>query len=375
MRILLITGSLPPMKCGIGDYTAQLAETLGRRSGVTVGVLTDVAAQPVPTGRSYEVLPVAHGWKMSDLPRIVRTVRRWRPDIVHTQYPTQGYGLRKLPFVLPLTLALFRFPIVQTWHEYYRQSGIVQIKGSLLNLANALLPGGLIVVRPNYKETMSGWYRWLIRHKQFRFIPNASVVPVAVPSDADRSAIRARFVSDSRALIAYFGFVYPAKGIERLFDIADPARHHLVLICDLVESDPYHQIILNRIRAADWADCVTVTGFQPAEEVSRLLAAADAAVFPFREGGGKWNTSLQGALAQGTFVVTTSREQHGYDATDNIYYARPDDVADMRQALNAHSGQRAIRTKPRQWVDWDTIADDHLSLYESVRKRRPDEPY
>jgi glycosyltransferase involved in cell wall biosynthesis len=354
------------MKCGIGDYTAQLAEALGKRPGVAVAVLTDAAAQPVPPGLSYEVLAVARGWKWPDAWRVLRAARRWKPDIAHMQYPTQGYGRQKLPWLVPSLLAASGLRIVLTWHEYFLQGNIVQLKGSLLNLPNALLPGGLVVVRPNYHARMAPWYRRLVQRKVFQFIPNAPALPAAALSADERAAIRAGFAPEGRALIVFFGFVYPAKGVEFLFKAADPARHHLVLICDLSEADPYQKQILDLARTDGWAGHVTVTGFRPAGEVSRILAAADAAAFPFREGGGIWNTSLQGALAQGAFVLTTSRERHGFDAADNIYYARPDDVEDMRQALLSHSGRRAARAGPREFASWDEIADAHVRLYASL---------
>ena len=333
MRVLLISGSLPPMRCGIGDYTAQLAEALAKNSNVTLAVLTDAAARSVSSPRNYEVLAVAHGWAWSDAGRIIQTVRRWKPDIVHMQYPTQGYGRQKLPWLVPSLLAALGLRIVLTWHEYFLQESLAQIKGSLLNLPNALLPGGLVVVRPHYQARMAAWYRWLIQHKVFQFIPNASAIPMVTLSADEQAAIRARLAPEERTLIVFFGFVYPAKGLEYLFHAADPARHHLVLICDLSEADSYQNQILKMTQTPAWAGHVTITGFQPAEEVSRILAAADVVAFPFRDGGGIWNTSLQGAHAQGTFILSTSREHHGYDAIDNIYYAHPDDVDDMRQAL------------------------------------------
>lgn len=355
------------MKCGIGDYTAHLAEALASQTEA-VGVLTDVAAQPVPPERTFATLPVARGWTFSDVRPLLRAAREWRPEIVHMQFPTQGYGRQKMPWLLPALLRLQGHPVVLTWHEYFQQKTWIQIKGSLLNLPNALLPGGLVVVRPHYLELMAGWYRWIVRRKRFRFIPNASALPTSVLTDDERRAIRARFSADHRPLVVYFGFVYPAKGVEYLFDVVDPSKHHLVLICDLKESDPYQERVLRQAQSARWAGHATITGFQPPDEVSRLLAAADAVLFPFREGGGLWNTSLQGAAQQGTFVLTTSRERHGYEAAHNVYYARPDDAADMRQALEQYLGRR-VPPQPEVSGNWASIAEAHLSLYREVLSR------
>ena len=38
---------------------------------------------------------------MTDVSRIAKTVRGWSPDLIHIQYPTQGYGQRYLPWLLP----------------------------------------------------------------------------------------------------------------------------------------------------------------------------------------------------------------------------------------------------------------------------------
>ncbi|MGA9390861.1 MAG: glycosyltransferase, partial [Candidatus Sulfotelmatobacter sp.] len=143
MRILLISGSMPPMMCGVGDYTASLAKALGRRKDTSVAVLTDRAATPMPSDFGFEVFPIANGWRMGDAVRIAKLVRHWHPDVVHVQYPTQGYGSRYLPWLLPTLFRVMRMPIVQTWHEYHMET----VKRNFLN---AVLSGGLIAVRPNY---------------------------------------------------------------------------------------------------------------------------------------------------------------------------------------------------------------------------------
>jgi glycosyltransferase involved in cell wall biosynthesis len=369
VRVLLISGSLPPMKCGIGDYTEKLAEALSARPDVTAAVLTDVAASSAPPGRHFEILPVAHGWKFSDAPAILRAAREWKPDIAHMQFPTQGYGRSKLPWLLPAILAASGLRVVQTWHEYVQQDSLPAFKHSVLNLPNALAGGGLAVVRPNYLDRMAPWYRALVAGKRFRYIPNAPSIPVTEWSEDERRAKRAELAPRGETIVAYFGFAYPAKGVEQLFEIADPARHRLVLICDLDRSDAYQRSILERVAAPDWAGRVLVTGFRSADEASRILAAADAAVFPFREGGGDWNTTLQGAAAQGTFVLTTSRERHGDDAPANTYFARVDDVREMRRALIEHAGRRAPRDANSAPPSWDDIARAHLELYAEVLGR------
>jgi len=365
MRILLISGSLPPMKCGVGDYTAHLAGAIAQCKDTSVAVLTDVTATPIPSDFEFDVFPVAHSWRMSDIVPIAAVARRWRPDIMHIQYPTQGYGRKWLPWLLPTLFRMANVTVVQTWHEYHPE------RMGRRNLLNAVLGGGLIAVRPGYKEMMSAWYRWLIRRKQFEFIPGASAIPRIQLSDGEASALRSRLAPTSSSLIVFFGFAHSAKRIELLLEMADPTRHRLALICDLNSADPYQERILKSINCEPWAGKVTVTGFLPSKEVGQILAVADAVILPFQNGGGLWNTSIRSAMAQGTFVLTTSRERHGYDSSDNVYYAAPDDLADMREALRTFIGHRNGKPVKDPGCEWEAIASAHISFFKAITGNSP----
>jgi glycosyltransferase involved in cell wall biosynthesis len=175
-------------------------------------------------------------------------------------------------------------------------------------------------------------------------------------------------LDDSR-LLAFFGFAYPDRGTELLFQVADPGQHHLVFISDLSAADRYQASILEQAKYPPWAGKVSVTGYLPADEVGQILAAADAIILPFKDGGGMWNTSIRAAISQGTFVLTTSREQHGYVSDENVYYARPNDVADMRNALAMYIGRRNEASRLGLHREWDLIAQAHLSVYHAVAPR------
>ena len=123
MRVLLISGSYPPDACGVGDYTMRLARALAKQPDWEVAVLTGPAASGGAPGGVTDELPaptVIHcpgAWAFSALPRIVTAVRQWAPDVVHFQYPTQGFFGWRLPALLPALLRCLGFPSVQTWHE------------------------------------------------------------------------------------------------------------------------------------------------------------------------------------------------------------------------------------------------------------------
>jgi glycosyltransferase involved in cell wall biosynthesis len=185
-------------------------------------------------------------------------------------------------------------------------------------------------------------------------------------SDAERSDIRRKLSASAKHFVAYFGFIYPHKAVELLFDIADPRQDHLVLIGQLDQGDPYQRAVRDRTQREPWRGRVTVTGFLPGEQVARLLAAVDAVILPYRDGGGVWNTSMQAAAIQGTFVLTTSRERQGFDPSSNVYFSKPGDIADMRSALRRYIGRRNGAPPLDGYTSWESIAQAHASLYHEI---------
>lgn len=89
-------------------------------------------------------------------------------------------------------------------------------------------------------------------------------------------------------------------------------------------------------------------------------------VFPFRDGGGTWNSSLHAAASQGTFVLTTSSDKCGYDPAANIYYAHPDAVSEMQRALLEYHGVRKTDGNIAAGASWQAIAGAHADLYRSL---------
>jgi glycosyltransferase involved in cell wall biosynthesis len=150
--------------------------------------------------------------------------------------------------------------------------------------------------------------------------------------------------------------------VERLFEIADPKNHHLVLICDLSAKHPYQAHLLEMASKSPWVGNVTVTGFQSALRVGEILAVADAVIFPFPNGAGGWNTSLKAAEAAGAFTIATTQDSNlwGYNEERNIYFAACDDVLDMREAVSLYLGHRV---EPKFGDEWARIASDHERIY------------
>jgi glycosyltransferase involved in cell wall biosynthesis len=358
MKVLFITGSFPPMKCGVGDYTYILAKAMAGRENIQVSVITSKDTEGTSDSRPI-VVPLMKQWSFSESSAVLRFLESWRPDVVHIQYPTLGYAKRLMPSFLPLLIHREGYKVVQTWHDPLSRKGLFRY------IPNAIARDTLVVVESNYESKLPAFYRWFLRRKRHQFIPVGSNIPRVTVNETEQLHIRSKFDALENRLIAYFGFISPAKGIETLLEVADPNQDRIVLICDLHPTEKYHNNILQRLGNSDWSGKVFVTGFLPAEEVGKILCASDAAVFPFVDGLSMRNASVLAARMQGIFVLTTHKDRRGYDVGENMYYAGPGDVVEMRNALRHHAG---TRISPGSGVptDWNSIVDAHLRLYSEL---------
>lgn len=352
MKILFITGAFPPMKCGVGDYTAYLVTSLEKLSGVTPGVCTSTAAEGCRNPPSV-FFPVIDDWSCLHADTKLRaTVEAFRPDIIHLQYPA-NYGRVFYPNFIPM-LFNRKIPVVQTWHEHPIYSQLI----------NAISSDTIVIVDPSYPSEYRAMYRAALKQTSFACIPVGSNIQRSESTEVDRKAHRRRFNSELTRMVGCFGFARPDKGFELLFQVLDPEKDCLVMICDLDPEDPYQRGLLQLARSPKWLGKCFVTGFLAPEEVSMTLAAADAVVLPFTDGTTPRNATVLAARVQGTFIVTTHRSLRGYHSSEHTYYVAPGNAAGIRDALDSYSG---IRFEGEPCVAaWGDIAVQHHKLYEVV---------
>jgi glycosyltransferase involved in cell wall biosynthesis len=115
-RIALIAGSYLPERCSVADYTAHLCAAL-REDCESVVLTTYYAAE---AAYDPNAIGVVHGWRLADLPALVRAVHNSKADILHIQHTPGIYGFERAILLLPLLLKAsgWRSPIVTTVHEY-----------------------------------------------------------------------------------------------------------------------------------------------------------------------------------------------------------------------------------------------------------------
>ena len=106
MRLLIISGTLPDVICGVGVYTLQLAKVL-TKLGVEVAIITSDSPL-IKKESGIEIIPVIKKWDFFALPTILKIFKEYNPDIVHIQHPTAIRG--KISSIFYPLIFRFVFP-------------------------------------------------------------------------------------------------------------------------------------------------------------------------------------------------------------------------------------------------------------------------
>jgi polysaccharide biosynthesis protein PslF len=405
-RVAMVAGTYRPERCGVAHYTERLRSALDER-GVSSLVLT--TGEAARASSDPDVRGVVRGWGVFDLPALVRAVRGAvrdeGADVVHVQHAAGTYDFKRAVFFLPplLRAAGCHAPLVTTVHEYgwweWEPRGVPkgtiealktwgQRRGSWDREDGFLLTGSDVLITTNYHAETAITERlpWLA--SRLRRIPLVANVDVAPVNRAEaREELRSRYGWPREAeIIAYFGFLHPVKGIENLLKAYRGVRKgrpqaRLLLVGGVEslalgdEADWYWNKLRALVGELGLDGSVSMTGYVPEEEASRLLSGADVGVLPFNEGVTLKSGTLLTLFAHGLPVVATRPDAPEPDLVDGqlVRLVEQRDAAELSAVLSDLLEDPSMRIRlgaaARAYagnLSWPATAERYLEVYRSV---------
>ncbi|MEI7641371.1 MAG: glycosyltransferase [bacterium] len=363
IRIVLVCGSYPPARCGIGDYSSFLCEAIAK-AGADVSVITSSYLSIPQSSAPVKVLPLIKDWNLKYAGNILKQILNQSPDIVQFQYPNLEYK-KNLSFnFLPgmLKKASPSIKIVETFHEPLRDLKFLGKMRMLINISRA--DGFIFVEKENY-ASLPFYYKILIGSKPLSTIPIGSNVPVC---ERDPNFKRKLFndfkITGDLKLIMTFGFITQVKGYELLLDTYNPEKEVWVHLGLKDKKEPYYEHFLSLAKEKGLLDHIYFTGELSAQTIGTYLASSDVCVFPFKEGTTPRHGTFLAAAAQGSYIVASHSVKRGYTEKENIYYVTPNDREALRTAIafKPTTEKASIPLVP----SWDTIAASHIKLYSDL---------
>lgn len=362
----MVSGSLPDLRCGIGDYTARLVTELARRPRMSIYVLTSKTERVRADAAAPATVVRAPGWGLGNLFQLVRMIRRQAPDIVHIQYPAIGYG-RGLGIVfLPLAVRWFcGVPAVLTIHERRERRWIARLAINFMALSSSL------VLTLDPVETSS--LRRALRPFAPQILTGTMISTIPFVAGVDRQAWRNRWgASNEDVVVITFGLIHPRRRIEDIIDATAELRRsttavRLWVVGGEAEYDPdaaraYGVFLRERARSLGLGGVVQWMDNVDAAAVSASLQAADVSVFLYPDGASGRNTTLQAAREHGLPVVTTigPATSDSLRRQPRIVFLRAGEytVADLAKAI--------VQAQHLDATAEQSLNDDALNLAEHV---------
>lgn len=357
-KVLYISGSWPPIKCGVGDYLNNLTQYINS----DWVVITSAAADS-----SDSVFNIVKDWKFSDWPIISAKITEVNPDIIHYEYPSTQFGRKPFPNFLPryIKKQFPQIPLLATVHEYHDASklGKKRIEFTLKPFNN------IFVSNIEDQKALSSKFP----SKQFELVRVGSNIPVAKMGPLKKRRIYKELNPSNKDLVVYFGYIDPSKGVGNLVtSMAEwGSNSRLILATEHNPENPYHTELNKQIVAVN--QDIHWTGYMPSDRISAALQLASVVVLPFDQPISMRRGSLIAALSHGCTIATTGPAAEVLIDQKNSWLMPDNSPNNITRAIGGLLGEPKLAKliglnakETSKQFEWKEIAKQHDSEYQRL---------
>ena len=400
MKVLMICG-LPPLPLPEADHAFHMVRHLAE-AGITLDVLTAKGSAEANRANVAQ-FSIMEKWNWREAPRLLRQIKRSRPDVILLYYFPHLYDDHPMITFIPTLMNAFAsgVPVVTLFPQFYGASdrkfglsGKLVQRAILLGLGKDADRGfgttlrdskRIIALSRLHLQKFVGLLPQVA--DKSTLIPPPPIMVLSEDTAEVREAGRAQLgAAPDTFLFAYFGYLYPSKGVEtliRAFSLIaaeqDSARLAVIGSVSPFEGGPEYAASLRElVKTLGLEDKIVFTGkFDwDSPQGSVYLRAADACVLPFDGGVQMNNSSFAAVISHGLPVITTAGpdpEEQFVDG-ENVCLCPPADPEALAAAMRQVMGKPEFRDCLRQgalrlsdeWFSWNSATRRTKAALESV---------
>ena len=365
-KILLVSGSLPPIRCGVGYYTSRLSRELA-----AAGLEFELLSTDGVDSDSAAPLRIVPNWKIGNLPKMLSEIKQSGAGIIHIEYPAVGYRRQLGINLLPYALRLLRpgLKIIITLHEYHQS----RLAGRLRNRFTAW-PAHRVIVSNQPDKRLLG-----LRSKKVVIIPIGVNLDTAPRQpEVIEKVLKSRGLDPRRKTLVFFGYAFPAKRLELLIagmEQPELADYQLLIFPEIDSKSAYHRHLNNEIsRINKHSVRVGVQTFLGDAEASAVLQECRYFILPSEQPLSAKSGSAIAAVENGVTVISAGATQ----PEDNLPFidkrncllleeVTPESIAAAIGRLDTNQPElRVIEAgadELKRYFSWDNIVKQHLKIY------------
>ncbi len=360
MRIAFVS-TYPPIECGIGTYTAFLAEAIKKLFN-EVYIVSQYGAEGRHVYPSYS--PGEDGIAR----KIFNAAIKVTPDIVHIQHEFGLYGELDGIAVLELVYRLKSTgtPVIATFHTVQEEA---DFRNRLILKTMCRELDGIIVHGQKHADILKTVFDadqskiFLVPHgaREMNLIPDASK----------------KLNLEEKKVILLAGYLRPTKCFDRIVDIFPYIVEKvpdawLVISAKLrvLEFSTYREMLFKKINDSIVMDRIDVfRGQFPQKTFDTVLSAADILVLPYNAGA--QSGIMSHAMTFGKPVVTSNlpafvdiieKSNAGFYATTDEEYVDKIVTLLTNTKLYENFSQNGLNYV-KNHISWDIIAQQTLNIY------------
>lgn len=377
-RILYITGSFPRLGDGIGDAAGMLYSAIPDKDKILL-VTSDVKEiRDYVLEKKYENVMFVPNWKIKSVRDIYRRISEEHIARILIEYAGNGYRRDFTISFLPLIIRLHNL-----FSEEKIQCHIRLHEFTMCRFARKMLTYPLVwfchhLDTPSYVE-----YQALTK-KYGRKVMKSSIGSNIHWRKEQKIK---RCVDGDKIKLAFFGGIYPGKGIEKLIDIWSklekeyPEQYEYQLLGGFPTGltnafDDYQTKIKHLLKTDNLLEKITISGFLPEEDIEQWLDDVDIAVLPYEDGLTLRRGSFLAFLCRNVAIVTTDGDAEAKELfSDAIGVKMCPDSVSMIQGIREFSENNLFyragldNARFEKYFKWDNIAETVLGSFESVKEK------
>ncbi|MEE1090860.1 MAG: hypothetical protein UH103_05495 [Paludibacteraceae bacterium] len=340
--MLIITGTYPPRKCGVGDYCQNLLATSSAKDWQ---LYTD------------------DKWSLSTILQKFKAIKNINFSIANIQYPTVGYSTSLSPHLLALYITkILKRRLIVTIHEFSQLGWKGQLAASIFfSCADKV-----IFTTEFERQYAITKYPYLQNKSSIVKIYSNILIKDNLPSFEQRTYD-----------IGYFGYIRPDKGLENYIETIKKIQEILPNINAYImgqtqdEYSFYHQPLLKSIKNSN----IILLLNKSNQEVSDILSQTKIAYLPYPDGLTERRGSFLATLLHNCIVATT-KGNFTTDAQLSTFNFVNKEDAHLKICEILNYSNREIDneiTKIRKYIDnqvpssWEDVANEYISIINNIR--------
>lgn len=381
-KILIISGSYPDIKCGIGDYAERLLEAFRSRH-IPVSLLT--SRDPLVMEKDY-VYPLIKKWNIFSMAEIMAFIGKTRPAIINLQAPTIRYKaiLSPISFLPALSKIFFNpIPFILTVHDYSISREF--FKPLFLPI---FLFSDIIIVTNEEDE------RDIVKH--FPFLKRR-IKRIHMGPTAEMASFREGRVKEFREKIKYeeadryiatFGFIKKDRCVDKAIEVFRRLSEYdnklkLLIIGDTQKDSDreYKESLFSLVERWGIKNKVCWLGFCDTEEAAFYSSVSDLSVLLYERGASFRRSSLINLVLRKVPVITNinkhSRAGNELISSGMVLASDSMDIDELYEKAKLvlyekgyADNLRKKMAKAQEIFNWDRNVDEIIGAYSQLIKRR-----